>query len=37
MAKLCDRVNGKKSTSALGIGHIALYVVRLETYVFYIT
>ena len=34
MPNLC---NGKKITSATGIGHCALYVVRLETYAFNIT
>ena len=34
MPKLCDGDNGKKNTSAIGICHIALYVVRLETHVF---
>ena len=34
MPKLCDGDNGKKNTSAIGIGHIALYIVRLGTYAF---
>ena len=34
MPKLCDGDNGKNNTSAIGIGHTALYVVRLETYAF---
>ena len=37
MPKLCDGDNGKRNTSAIGIGHMALYVVRLETYAFNIT
>ena len=32
MPKLCDGANGKKNTSVIGKGHIALYVVQLETY-----
>ena len=31
MFKLYDGDNGKKNTSAIGIGQIALYVVRLKT------
>ena len=31
MPKLCDGDNGKKNTSAIGIGHIAPCVVQLET------
>ena len=37
MPQLCDGDNGKKNTSAIGIGHIALYLVRLEAFAFNIT
>ena len=37
MTKLCDGDNGKKNTCAIYISHIALCVVRLETYAFNIT
>ena len=37
MPKLHDGDNGKKNTSAIGIGHTGFYVVRLETYSFNIT
>ena len=37
MPKLCDGDNGKKNTNAIGIGHITLYVVCLETYAVNIT
>ena len=37
MPKICDGDNGKKNTSAIGIGPIAICVVRLETYDFNIT
>ena len=30
MPKLCDGDDGKKNTGLIGIGHIALFVVRLE-------
>ena len=35
--KLCDGGNGKRNTNVIGIGHFALYIVRLETYAFNIT
>ena len=31
MPKLCDGDNGYKNTCAIGIGHISIGVVRLET------
>ena len=37
MPKLCDGNDGKKNTSEIGMGLIALCVVRLETYTFNIT
>ena len=37
MPNLCAGDNGKKNTSEIGIGHIAMYVVQLETQAFNIT